>query len=298
MSNCYILKPFIYQTETLGRTESLILKTRARERTVSFQDVYQNGQALRKHFIFWSKEVSPTFAQGSWCILHCIEHGVGFTHSRPHFGAIAHLRSKAHNDPTSNDAFKGLSHVVEKFGFRVLDCNEELAKLNNDAYIRAVKAGAYRPPNDYKRLMKNWRLSCSFEKTIQTSPELGKIYAAPHPECDGLHLVVVLPQPGSSLQKLLHQSESLLQPPSENPAVSEIPVLYLNKDLSFSWIPESDLKLGPIDGFSSGNNPKYIMNEVERARAWYSWIKENKELQEGQFPGSSPPPPRMYTDEL
>lgn len=282
----------MYQIETPGRTESLMLKTRARERTVSFQDVYQNGQALRKHSIFRFNEVSPTSAEDRWYILHCTEHGVGFNHSRPHFGAIAHLRSQAHNDPTSNDAVKGLSYAVKKFGFRVLDCNEELAKLNNNAYIIAVETGAYKPPNDYKRLMRSWRLSCSFKKTIQMSPELGKIYAATHPECDGLHLVVVLPQPGFSVQNLLHHSESLLQPRSENPAVSEIPVLYLNNDPSFSWIPESDLKLGPINNFSSENNPKYIMYEVERARAWYLWIEENKELQEGQFPGSSPLPPR------
>lgn len=99
-------------------------------RTISFDEVYQGGEAEFKHIII---EFPP--GQGQWYILRCDEHGVHFGRN-PLLGAAKHINSIQHNNLA-----KKHSKAVELLGHLVLGCDASLAAKNNDAVKRAFDAG-------------------------------------------------------------------------------------------------------------------------------------------------------------
>ncbi|KAI1128327.1 hypothetical protein F5Y10DRAFT_177194 [Nemania abortiva] len=104
-------------------------------RTVTFEEVYQNGQAKHKDTII---EFPPDSCQ--WYIIKCEEHGVRFN-QRPLQGAAKHLNGRQHDWLDKN-----WSLAVKVLGYRVIDCNEELAAVNNKAVKEAFAMG-YKPEN-------------------------------------------------------------------------------------------------------------------------------------------------------
>lgn len=107
-------------------------------RTVTFDQVYQDGNA--KH-----KDVIVEWPTGSrrWYILKCVEHGLRFTR-RPVQGAAKHLNGNDHGREDRNR-----DYAVRALGYLVTDCNEYLANLNNqvaeEAYARGYKPLFSRP---------------------------------------------------------------------------------------------------------------------------------------------------------
>ncbi|KAI1088425.1 hypothetical protein F5B19DRAFT_427836 [Rostrohypoxylon terebratum] len=106
--------------------------THSPKRTVTFHQVYQNGNAKHKDTIVeW-----PTGSQ-RWYILKCVEHGLRFTR-RPVQGAAKHLNGNGHGREDRNR-----DYAVRALGYLVTDCNEHLASLNNrvaeEAYARGYK---------------------------------------------------------------------------------------------------------------------------------------------------------------
>ncbi|KAI1827081.1 hypothetical protein F4861DRAFT_495194 [Xylaria intraflava] len=100
-------------------------------RTVTFAEVYQNGEAEHKDTII---EYPPNSDQ--WYILMCEVHQVRFT-QRPLFGAGKHLNGQNHGFQSRSDK-RG---IINTLGYRVLGCNRELAALNNEAVKKAFEDG-------------------------------------------------------------------------------------------------------------------------------------------------------------
>ncbi|KAL7622668.1 hypothetical protein AAE478_008182 [Parahypoxylon ruwenzoriense] len=107
------------ELEAPGRT--------ATERIITFMEVYQNGNAEYKDTIVeW-----PTGSR-MWYILKCEEHGLHFK-KNPIQGAARHLNSVSHGFPNRN-----WGGAVKALGYRVVDCSENLAHMNNQ-----IAEGAY-----------------------------------------------------------------------------------------------------------------------------------------------------------
>ncbi|KAI0969634.1 hypothetical protein F4678DRAFT_166390 [Xylaria arbuscula] len=102
-------------------------------KTITFHEVYQNGQAKHKDVIV---QYPPDSCH--WYILKCEEHGLRFKRE-PLRGAAKHLDSKFHGHQR-----RRWDIAIRMFGYQVIDCNRELAALNNEAVDLAYAAG-YKP---------------------------------------------------------------------------------------------------------------------------------------------------------
>ncbi|KAK5625932.1 hypothetical protein RRF57_001648 [Xylaria bambusicola] len=103
-------------------------------RTVTFDEVYQGGQAKHKDAIV---EFPP--ASNQWYILKCEEHALRFSNRFPIAGAAKHLNGRLHGHLERNYAL-----AIKMLGYRVVDCNKQLAKQNNDVVDDAFMNG-YKP---------------------------------------------------------------------------------------------------------------------------------------------------------
>ncbi|KAI2636826.1 hypothetical protein GGS21DRAFT_513456 [Xylaria nigripes] len=101
------------------------------QRTVTFAEVYQNGEAAHKDTII-------EFPQGSdqWYILKCEEHQQRFT-QRVLQGATKHLNGRDHG----NIDRRQRTLAIKMLGYRVLGCNRQLAEVNNKVVQRAFANG-------------------------------------------------------------------------------------------------------------------------------------------------------------
>lgn len=107
------------------------------ERSIPFQEIYQDGKAQYKHKIFEHKAGS-----GNWYIVRCDEHKVHFGYGNPLHGAAKHVHSPQHGNLEKKHDL-----ALQVCGHRVTGCNAELAELNNRAFERAVKEEGYVPFN-------------------------------------------------------------------------------------------------------------------------------------------------------
>lgn len=103
------------------------------KRTIAFKEVYQDGKAQFKHKIFaWPKD------SNIWYIVRCDEHQVHFNNGNPIHGAAKHVHSPQHGHLEKRHDL-----AIEVCGHVVLDCNAELAALNNREFERALKEDKY-----------------------------------------------------------------------------------------------------------------------------------------------------------
>lgn len=103
-------------------------------RTITFDEVYQNGAAKHKDTI-----VEWPSGSRKWYILKCEKHEARFTKNAVP-GAARHLNGRDHGFPDRN-----WDMAVRTLGYLVVDCNEELVKLNNQVAEESYKNG-YKPP--------------------------------------------------------------------------------------------------------------------------------------------------------
>lgn len=102
-------------------------------RTITFHEVYQDGKAQYKHKIFaWPKD------SDNWYIVRCDQHQVHFNNGNPIHGAAKHVHSPQHGHLEKRHDL-----AMEICGHLVLDCNAELAELNNREFERALKEDKY-----------------------------------------------------------------------------------------------------------------------------------------------------------
>lgn len=162
------------------------------QRAITFDEVYQNGDAKFKHIIV----EYPSDSQ-EYYILKCDHHGVHFG-TNPMAGAAKHLASKMHDFQSKN-----YNVAIDALGFRVIGCNAELARMNNAAVQDAIFIGGYKPVNLLQ-------LSTgSRSRFIEANPEVGGSYFATVPS---------KPSPAVEVQ-----SPAMAPPPSRetaNPAMA------------------------------------------------------------------------------
>lgn len=113
-----------------GDTNRPPKRAKNNDRTVSFGEVYGNGHPEYRHAIV---EYPPT--SGDWFIIRCDECGLHFKRNALQGGA-KHLNGQKHGRLPKTHVL-----AVEELGFRVLGCDKDKAKRNNDAFDRAVRAG-------------------------------------------------------------------------------------------------------------------------------------------------------------
>lgn len=136
----------------LGSSTEQSPKKPATKRSISFDEVYQDGNAEYKHTII---EYPP--GENNWYILKCDEHGVHFN-LNPLHGAAKHLAGSQHGHQS-----KEHSLAVSTLGHLVFDCDVEMAKRNNAAMAKAFAEG-YKPFNR-NHLSKSMRASMGFPVT-------------------------------------------------------------------------------------------------------------------------------------
>ncbi|KAJ3550307.1 hypothetical protein NM208_g30 [Fusarium decemcellulare] len=119
--------PSVDITENEQHQPNERLETQHSEKCISFEEVFQNGNAPVKTTIIQFPK-----GHGPWFILRCDQHGLNFR-SHPLKGASAHLRSGKHGRLRYSSGIA----VIQHFGVEVLGCNEELAETNNAAVTKA-----------------------------------------------------------------------------------------------------------------------------------------------------------------
>ncbi|KAF3807058.1 hypothetical protein GCG54_00007314 [Colletotrichum gloeosporioides] len=101
-------------------------------KTITFNEIYQDGKAEFKHTIVKFEDI--------FYILKCDEHGVHFKQNAL-AAAAKHLHGASHGHQKKEHRL-----AIRTIGFHVVDCTEELAKLNNDFVHKAFENG-YKPLN-------------------------------------------------------------------------------------------------------------------------------------------------------
>ncbi|KAI8652329.1 C2H2-type domain-containing protein [Fusarium keratoplasticum] len=133
------------------------------QRSIPFDEVFQN-ESVKRIITQFPK------GHGSWYILRCEEHDVDFK-THPLRAASAHLRSRQHGrlQDTTGPA------VIEHFGTKVLNCNEELAQKNNAAALKfkpAIKQEETQHVDEFVPAQFAPRESVSKEPTPEAVPEV------------------------------------------------------------------------------------------------------------------------------
>lgn len=100
------------------------------KRTISYDEVFDNGNAKYKHWI-----VEYPLHTKKFYILRCDQHGVHFNNNPLH-GAAKHLHSAQHGHMSKERA-----QAVAILGYQVLPCDAELAAKNNEAFEKALQRG-------------------------------------------------------------------------------------------------------------------------------------------------------------
>ena len=130
----------------------------AHPRTITFDEVFDNGNAKHKHFIV---EYPPH--GGKFYILRCDQHGVHFN-ANPLAGAAKHLHSAQHGNMTKERA-----QAVDLLGYLVLDCTTELANKNNELFKKVCQDGSYKIFN-MNQLSKSMRRSMGYPDDLEPGP--------------------------------------------------------------------------------------------------------------------------------
>ncbi|KAI9147615.1 serine threonine protein kinase, CMGC group [Paramyrothecium foliicola] len=97
-------------------------------RTVTFTDVYQNGQAPTKYRILdkrWGGN------KVKWFIFHCDEHNLAFSSKSPLHKGSRHLRKEHYKEMVERSY--SWKVVYKHLGIEVTQCTDELARMNNEA---------------------------------------------------------------------------------------------------------------------------------------------------------------------
>jgi hypothetical protein len=266
----------------------------ASPRTISFAEVFGDGNAKHKHFIV---EYPPH--GGKFYILKCDQHGVHFN-ANPLAGAAKHLHSAQHGNMSKERA-----QAVDLLGYLVHDCTADLANMNNDLFKKVLDDGSYKifnmnqlsksmrrsmgypddpetgPPkatNDSSLaplLPRNSRSSTQFRGI--TNPEAGELYLAYWKKDKKNYAVMILPW--GSLERagmngslsstgLLQKAPAcyIVDPITQqisgwNPEVPEtkreFPVLYFDGRMSVGWVRAKDLSPFDFDDRNWREIPHY-----------------------------------------
>jgi hypothetical protein len=145
-------------TDAEEKSQSPGRSKNANPKTISFAEVFGDGNAKHKHFIV---EYPPH--GGKFYILKCEQHGVHFN-ANPLAGAAKHLHSAQHGNMSKERA-----QAVDLLGYLVHDCTADLANMNNDLFKKALDDGSYKIFN-MNQLSKSMRRSMGYPDDPETGP--------------------------------------------------------------------------------------------------------------------------------
>ncbi|KAL6918259.1 hypothetical protein FSST1_009754 [Fusarium sambucinum] len=191
------------------------------DRTIEFEQVYQNGQAEPKYVIAKYK--------GCWYILECKEHRLHFNND-PIRGAAKHLRGKRHNQTsvTYEDAIRAL-------GTRVLGCEEKDVEDNNAVARRPCYSQMGRPVTSLSPSGGRSIPTRSNQSPTVIDPKPGEVYTTFWGETKEFFAILVLPwhnagQLGTDLTLTVKDTD----------LIEKVPSCYQYNDVnkSFDWAPE------------------------------------------------------------
>ncbi|KAF4420252.1 hypothetical protein F53441_14396 [Fusarium austroafricanum] len=149
------------------------------DRTIEFEQVYQNGQAEPKYVIMKHNRF--------WYILECKKHKLHFN-NHPIRGALKHLRGKKHQHPNVN-----YEEAIRALGTRVLHCDEDKAAENNAVARRPSYSQMGRPVHSLSPSVGHGLPTRSNQSLAGIDPKPGEVYTTFWSETKQFFAVLVLP---------------------------------------------------------------------------------------------------------
>ncbi|KAF5568017.1 hypothetical protein FPHYL_2951 [Fusarium phyllophilum] len=149
------------------------------DRTIEFDQVYQNGQAEPKYVIIKHNRF--------WYILECRKHRLHFN-NHPIRGALKHLRGKKHNQTSVN-----YEEAIRALGTRVLHCTEDNVAENNEVARRRSYSEMGRPVNSLSPSVAHGLPTRSNQNLTDIDPKPGEVYTTFWSETKQFFAILVLP---------------------------------------------------------------------------------------------------------
>ncbi|KAI1469013.1 uncharacterized protein F4812DRAFT_425456 [Daldinia caldariorum] len=172
--------------------------THSPARTITFDEVYQNGKAKHKDTI-----VEWPNGSNKWYILKCEKHKARFTKNAVQ-GAARHLNGLSHGFTDRNRDV-----AVKTLGYLVVDCNEKLAKVNNEAADEAY-ANGYKPPLAKTKRQPEKRDGAQKRKYKKRMPKLGADSTTKKPGVKGRQISDTPASCRTSSQKLITNPKTFM----------------------------------------------------------------------------------------
>ncbi|KAF5649654.1 hypothetical protein F52700_550 [Fusarium sp. NRRL 52700] len=149
------------------------------DRTIEFDQVYQNGQAEPKYVIIKHNRF--------WYILECKKHRLHFN-NHPIRGALKHLRGKKHSQTAVN-----YEEAIRALGTRVLHCTEDDVAENNEVARRPSYSEMGRPVNSLSPSVPHSLPTRSNQNLTEIDPKPGEVYTTFWTDTKEFFAILVLP---------------------------------------------------------------------------------------------------------
>ncbi|PNP79349.1 hypothetical protein FNYG_07425 [Fusarium nygamai] len=190
------------------------------DRTIEFDQVYQNGQAEPKYVIVKHEEF--------WYILECKQHRLHFN-NHPIRGAQKHLRGKKHNQTSVN-----YEEAIRALGTLVLNCTEEKVAENNEVARRPSYSEMGRPVNSLSPSIAHSLPTRSNQNLTEIDPKPGEVYTTFWSETKKFFAILVLPW-----SNVGHLGNDLSLTVKDTELIRKVPSCYQynHVDESYEWAP-------------------------------------------------------------
>ncbi|RBR11718.1 hypothetical protein FVER53590_13031 [Fusarium verticillioides] len=191
------------------------------DRTIEFDQVYQNGHAEPKYNIVKHEEF--------WYILECKKHRLHFN-NHPIRGAVKHLRGKKHNQTSVN-----YEEAIRTLGTRVLNCTEEKVAENNEVARRLSYSQMGRPVHSLSPSVPHSLPTRSNQNRADIDPEPGEVYTTFWSETKRFFAILVLPW-----HNVGHLGKDLSLTVKDTELIKKVPSCYRynHVDESYEWAPQ------------------------------------------------------------
>ncbi|KAF4503396.1 hypothetical protein FAGAP_349 [Fusarium agapanthi] len=149
------------------------------DRTIEFDQVYQNGEAEPKYVIIKHNRF--------WYILECKKHRLHFN-NHPIRGAQKHLGGKKHNQTSVS-----YEEAIRALGTRVLHCTEDNVAENNEVARRLSYSEMGRPVNSLSPSVPHSLPTRSNQNLTEIDPKPGEVYTTFWSDTKQFFAILVLP---------------------------------------------------------------------------------------------------------
>ncbi|CVL07507.1 uncharacterized protein FMAN_14402 [Fusarium mangiferae] len=190
------------------------------DRTIEFDQVYQNGQAEPKYVIVKHEEF--------WYVLECKKHRLHFN-NHPIRGAQKHLRGKKHNQTSVN-----YEEAIRALGTLVLNCTEEKAAENNEVARRPSYSQMGRPVNSISPSVAHSLPTRSNQNRTEIDPQPGEVCTTFWSETKQFFAILVLPW-----HNVGNIGKDLSLTVKDTELIKHVPFCYRynHVDESYEWAP-------------------------------------------------------------